>query len=305
MQQAVLRQVALRQRLPGSRHRRKALVPGPLPSGRLALPRSQRLTAHPAPPRLVPFLGCGRPHAAPLPAFRTAGRRHAPRDRPLQGLRTDVRALRRTALHRRVRCVGHRLQDRPLEYLAARQLVPTLGRDDARQHDGRRGAGRTDHAHGRGEIRRQPRAGDVRTARRGRRGPLALHPHRLAERRRLAVAARTGHFGHRGRPFVVPDPERTGLRLGLQRRTHPARIRNRPQHGHPGRTGRAAGADPRNHRTHPRRRPLVARNRQSSADPLQTPLYARKADGLDYDPEDERQQHFLAEITKYNLRSID
>ena len=40
------------------------------------------------------------------------------------------------------------------------------------------------------------------------------------------------------------------------------------------------------------------------------PLYmkvweARKADGLDYDPEDERQQHFLAEITKYNLRSID
>ena len=35
------------------------------------------------------------------------------------------------------------------------------------------------------------------------------------------------------------------------------------------------------------------------------PLYmkvweARKADGLDYDPEDERQQHFLAEITKYN-----
>ena len=47
----------------------KALVPGPLPSGRLALPRSQRLTAHPAPPRLVPFLGCGRPHAALLPAF--------------------------------------------------------------------------------------------------------------------------------------------------------------------------------------------------------------------------------------------
>ncbi len=32
---------------------------------------------------------------------------------------------------------------------------------------------------------------------------------------------------------------------------------------------------------------------------------ARKADGLDYDPEDERQQAFLSEITKYNLRSID
>ncbi|MBO5188123.1 MAG: phage portal protein [Alistipes sp.] len=32
---------------------------------------------------------------------------------------------------------------------------------------------------------------------------------------------------------------------------------------------------------------------------------ARKADGLDYDPEDERQQQFLSEITKYNLKAID
>lgn len=32
---------------------------------------------------------------------------------------------------------------------------------------------------------------------------------------------------------------------------------------------------------------------------------ARKADGLDYDPEDERQQAFLSEITKYNIRSIE
>lgn len=32
---------------------------------------------------------------------------------------------------------------------------------------------------------------------------------------------------------------------------------------------------------------------------------ARKADGLDYDPEDEHQQMFLSEITKYNIRSID
>ncbi len=30
---------------------------------------------------------------------------------------------------------------------------------------------------------------------------------------------------------------------------------------------------------------------------------ARKADGLDYDPEDERQQAFLLEITKYNIRA--
>ena len=32
---------------------------------------------------------------------------------------------------------------------------------------------------------------------------------------------------------------------------------------------------------------------------------ARKADGLDYDPEDEQQQYFLAQITKYNITSID
>lgn len=32
---------------------------------------------------------------------------------------------------------------------------------------------------------------------------------------------------------------------------------------------------------------------------------ARKAEGLDYDPDDERQQAFLSEITKYNIRSID
>ena len=32
---------------------------------------------------------------------------------------------------------------------------------------------------------------------------------------------------------------------------------------------------------------------------------ARKADGLDYDPDDERQQAFLSEITKYNIKSID
>ena len=31
---------------------------------------------------------------------------------------------------------------------------------------------------------------------------------------------------------------------------------------------------------------------------------ARKADGLDYDPEDPRQQAFLSEITKYNIQSI-
>ena len=32
---------------------------------------------------------------------------------------------------------------------------------------------------------------------------------------------------------------------------------------------------------------------------------ARKADGLDFDPDDERQQAFLSEITKYNIRSIE
>lgn len=32
---------------------------------------------------------------------------------------------------------------------------------------------------------------------------------------------------------------------------------------------------------------------------------ARRADGLDYDPDDERQQRFLSEITKYHITSID
>ena len=32
---------------------------------------------------------------------------------------------------------------------------------------------------------------------------------------------------------------------------------------------------------------------------------ARKADGLDYDENDERQQLYLSEISKYNLKSID
>lgn len=32
---------------------------------------------------------------------------------------------------------------------------------------------------------------------------------------------------------------------------------------------------------------------------------ARKADGLDYDPDDQKQQAFLSEITKYNIRSIE
>lgn len=32
---------------------------------------------------------------------------------------------------------------------------------------------------------------------------------------------------------------------------------------------------------------------------------ARKADGLDYDPDDEHQQVFLSQITKYNIRSIE
>ena len=32
---------------------------------------------------------------------------------------------------------------------------------------------------------------------------------------------------------------------------------------------------------------------------------ARKADGLDYDPDDERQQRYLSEITRYNLTHID
>jgi len=32
---------------------------------------------------------------------------------------------------------------------------------------------------------------------------------------------------------------------------------------------------------------------------------ARKADGLDYDPDDPEQQYYLSQITKYNVRRID
>ena len=32
---------------------------------------------------------------------------------------------------------------------------------------------------------------------------------------------------------------------------------------------------------------------------------ARKADGLEYDAEDPEQQRFLAEITKYNIKTIE
>ena len=61
-------------------------------------------------------------------------------------------------------------------------------------------------------------------------------------------AARTGRRGHRRGPFVVPDPERTGLRLGIQRRAHPPRIRSGFEHGDPGRAGRTHRADPHRHR---------------------------------------------------------
>ena len=160
--------------------------------------------------------------------------------RPLQGLRTDVHPLRRTALHRRLRGLGHRLQDRPLEHFAARQLVPALGRDDARQHGRQRSRSGTGRADGRGAFRRQPRTGDVRTQRGQRERPFALHPDRFAERRRLEGAARSGRVGHRSGAFVVPLAQRTGLRLGVQRGAHPPRIRGGAQHRHPRRTGRAA-----------------------------------------------------------------
>ena len=62
--------------------------------------------------------------------------------------------------------------------------------------------------------------------------------------------------------------------------------------------GRILGADPSSLE--------IANRPPTRSKPLYMKVWeARKADGLDYDPEDERQQHFLAEITKYNLRSID
>ena len=140
-QPAGARQGALRQRLPRGGDRRTPHAAGALPPGRLALPPGPRLGPRAAPPRLERLPPLGGAHAAPLPPLRAAGGRHAALDRPLQGLRTDVRTLRRAALHRRLRRLGHRLQDRPLEHLAARQLVPALGRHDARRRGRQRGRG--------------------------------------------------------------------------------------------------------------------------------------------------------------------
>ncbi len=183
--------------------------------------------------------------AAALPALRGAAGRHAALDRPLQGLRTGVRALRRSALYRRAERLGDRLQDRPLEHLAARQLVPALGRHAARLVGRERGRRRAHRAAGRETVRREPGAGDVRHPRRRRGGQLALHPDRLAERRRLAGPTRAGDGGHRRGALVVPDAERTGLQLGIQRRTHPPRIRGGAEHRDPRRTGRTDRTDPR------------------------------------------------------------
>ena len=160
-----------------------------------------------------------------------------------------------------------------MEHLAARQLVPALGRDDARQHRGQRIRSRAHRTAGRTEIRRQPRAGDVRHPRRRRGRQFTLHPHRVAERRRLAGAARTGRVGHRRGTLMVPDAERTGLRLGIQRRAYPARVRSGTQHGHPRRAGRTDGARARGDHVHPGDRRLVVTGHQPSADALQTHLH--------------------------------
>ena len=233
-QQAGVRQGALRQRISRSGDRRRAYVPFAAPSGRLALPAGPRLGPRSAPPRLDGIQSGRSADPAPLPGIRRAVRRHAARRDPLQGLRTDVRTLRRAALHRGVQRLGHRLQDRQVEYLAARQLVPALRRDDARQYGGQRSRSRTHRTAGRAEIRGQPRTGDVRHPRRRRaERQFAFYSDRIAERGRLAGAARAGRVGHRRGPLVVPDPERTGLCFGIQRRTHPARVRSGPQHGHP------------------------------------------------------------------------
>ena len=186
--------------------RRRAYVPLAAPSGRLALPAGPRLGPRPAPPRLDGVQSRRSADPAPLPGIRRAVRRHAARRDPLQGLRTDVRTLRRAALHRGVQRLGHRLQDRQVEYLAARQLVPALRRDDARQYGGQRGRSRTHRTAGRAEIRGQPRTGDVRHPRQRRaERQFAFYSDRVAERGRLAGAARAGRVGHRRGPLVVPD----------------------------------------------------------------------------------------------------
>ncbi len=133
-----IRQGAVRQRLSRSGDRRAADLPVALPPGCVALPRGPRLAARAAAPRLGGFQSGRGAGAAPVAPHRAAGGWHGALDGALQGLRTHVRTLRRAALHRGIQRVGHRLQDRQVEYLAARQLVPALRRDDARQYGGQR-----------------------------------------------------------------------------------------------------------------------------------------------------------------------
>ena len=233
-------------------------------------------------PRIRPTCCCtttGRPSAPKRPArCRSTPSFEEQADgtlAPRSTTRTTNRCSPTTAYrpHRRLRGLGHRLQDRPLEHFAARQLVPALGRDDARQHGRQRSRSGTGRADGRGAFRRQPRTGDVRTQRGQRERPFALHPDRFAERRRLEGAARSGRVGHRGGAFVVPLAQRTGLRLGVQRGAHPPRIRGGAQHRHPRRTGRAARTHPRAAAPDARRRRRIAANRQPPAHTLQTALH--------------------------------
>ena len=102
-------------------------------------------------------------------------------------------ALRRTALHRGfgVSAIAYKTDRWNISRLD--NSVPTLGRDDARQHDGRQGRRASERIMRTAEEKfaRQPRAGDVRTARRGCRG-LTFIPIACRTQRRLAVVARTG-----------------------------------------------------------------------------------------------------------------
>ncbi len=123
------------------------------------------------------------------------------------------------------------------------------------------------------KFARQPRAGHVRAEGGERRRQLALHTHHLAERGRLEDAPRPGRVGHRGGALVVPHAQRTRLRGGIQRRADSPRVRGGAQHGDSGRAGRTAGTHTARDRGRAGVRRLVARNRQSAADPVEARLH--------------------------------
>ena len=284
--------------------RRSATFLSLLPSGRLALP------AWPATRNTSCSTTTGRRSNPPkrgslplYPAIRTAGGRHACASivhykdyEPMfehYGVPPYIAGFN-------VSAIAYKTDQ--LEHLAAGQLVPAVGRDDARlvrwttkpKPSASYGWPSRNSPGNPGQVMFVIRDGGeqndnsrfIPIASQNEGDWQALHEQAVG--------------GHRRGPFVVPDPERTGLRLGIQRRAHPPRIRGGAEHGDP-RPSRpnspsrsapliAIGAGARHG---------VAANRQPPADALETHLHESlggpQGRRTRADPDDERQQAFLSD----------